>query len=78
MNSTGVQIKAKDNLARLNRWEKKLGKSQRKDYHKLLKLVGDGKLKAVRDYVKKYGPTGLPAIAALGVFGASAGRQDEL
>ena len=42
------------------------------------RLVGDGKLKAVRDYVKKYGSIGLPAIAALGVFGGQAGRQDEL
>ena len=68
---------AKDNLARLDRWENKLGKSQRQDYRKLLNLVGDKKLKGLRDYVKKYGATGLPAIAALGVFGASAGRQDE-
>lgn len=78
MDSTGVQIKAKDNLARLDRWEKTLGKSQRSDYRKLLELVGDRKLRGLRDYVKKYGPAGLPAIAALGVFGASAGRQDEL
>ena len=41
------------------------------------RLADYGKLKAVRDYVKEYGPIGLPAIAALGVFGGQAGRQDE-
>lgn len=63
INSKGVQIKAKKNLERFEKWEKKLGGAQREDYKKLLRIVGDTKLKGLIDYVKKYGPAGLPAIA---------------
>ena len=63
VNSKGVQIKAKKNLERLEKWQKKLGGAQREDYKKLLRIVGDTKLKGLIEYVKKYGPVGLPAIA---------------
>lgn len=74
MDSSGVQIKAKANLDRLHKWTVKLDQQQRGDYANLLKIVGDGKLVALRDYVKKYGPKGLPAIAAAALF---PNRQDE-
>lgn len=78
MNSKGVQIKARENLERLDRWEKKLGGDQRADYRRMLQIVGDGKLKALRDYVKKYGPAGLPGIATLALFGGHQGEQKEV
>jgi len=76
MNSTGVQIKAQKNLARLNKWEAKLGDSQRSDYRRLLELVGSKKLSGLNNYVKKYGPAGLPAIAMFGIFGDQQGQSE--
>lgn len=73
LNSTAPQIKAKQNLARLDKWQAQLGGEQRDDYRRLLQIVGKERLAGLRSYVKKYGPAGLPAIAMLGIFGDEMG-----
>lgn len=75
MNSEGVALKAKANLARLDKWQATLGDTQRDDYKRLLSIVGDKKLSGLEDYVKKYGYAGLPAVALAAVL---PGLEDEL
>jgi len=44
-----------------------LGEKQRKDYVKLLSIVGKSKMRGLKTYVDKYGSTGLPAVALMGL-----------
>ena len=70
LDSEGVSAKARANLARL---DKAGGLADRPDYTALLRTVGEGKLRALYDRVKRSGSAGLPAIA-VGALGASGAR----
>jgi len=65
LDSTGIQLKSQANLKRYNKWSATLGEAQRADYVKLLNIVGEKKLRGLRDYVSKYGSAGLPAVSLL-------------
>jgi len=67
MDNEGIQLKSKLNLTRYRKWSKTLGEKQRKDYVKLLSIVGKSKMRGLKTYVDKYGSAGLPAVALMGL-----------
>ena len=78
LDSQSISDKAKANLDRLMEYG---GKGQRPDYERLLKIVGEDKLRGLLDRVNKLGYQGLPvaagAVGAQGVLSNSSSSKDQ-